>query len=62
MARTLVDQEGSWVFTFVTPAVKIFLIGDAASCAKGHQQVPPGYYNVEVIEAIQYRVMGRRVN
>jgi len=28
-------------------AVKLFLIGDAASCAKAHQQVPPGYYNVE---------------
>ena len=29
--------------------VKIFLIGDAASCAKAHQKVPPGYYNVEVM-------------
>jgi uncharacterized protein involved in oxidation of intracellular sulfur len=27
--------------------VKLFLIGDASSCAKAHQQVPPGYYNVE---------------
>jgi len=29
--------------------VKVFLIGDAASCAKGGQKVPPGYYNIEVM-------------
>lgn len=29
--------------------VKIFLIGEAASCAKSHQKVPQGYYNVEVM-------------
>lgn len=29
--------------------VKVFLIGDAASCAKAHQKVPQGYYNVEVM-------------
>ncbi len=29
--------------------VKIFLIGDAASCAKAGQKVPNGYYNVEVM-------------
>ena len=28
---------------------KLFLIGDAASCAKANQKVPPGYYNVEVM-------------
>ena len=27
--------------------VKIFLIGDAASCAKGGQKVPQGYYSIE---------------
>lgn len=27
--------------------VKVFLIGDAATCAKGGQKVPQGYYNVE---------------
>jgi uncharacterized protein involved in oxidation of intracellular sulfur len=27
--------------------VKVFLIGDAASCAKANQKVPQGYYNVE---------------
>lgn len=29
--------------------VKLFLVGDAASCAKAHQKVPHGYYNVEVM-------------
>ncbi|OGI40754.1 MAG: hypothetical protein A2V91_01095 [Candidatus Muproteobacteria bacterium RBG_16_64_10] len=26
--------------------VKVFLIGDAASCAKNNQKVPQGYYNI----------------
>jgi uncharacterized protein involved in oxidation of intracellular sulfur len=29
--------------------VKVFLMGDAASCAKANQKVPPGYYNVEIM-------------
>ena len=29
--------------------VKLFLIGDAAGCAKAHQKVPQGYYNIEVM-------------
>lgn len=29
--------------------IKVFLIGDAASCAKSGQVVPKGYYNVEVM-------------
>ena len=29
--------------------VKVFLIGDAASCAKKDQKVPQGYYNTEVM-------------
>ena len=29
--------------------LKLFLIGDAAACAKGGQKVPQGYYNVEVM-------------
>ena len=29
--------------------VKVFLLGDAASCAKKDQRVPQGYYNVEVM-------------
>jgi uncharacterized protein involved in oxidation of intracellular sulfur len=30
-------------------AVRIFLIGDAAPCAKAHQKVPAGYYNIETM-------------
>ena len=29
--------------------VKLFLIGDAAACAKAGQKVPAGYYNVETM-------------
>lgn len=29
--------------------VRVFLIGDAAACGKRGQQVPKGYYNVEVM-------------
>ena len=29
--------------------VKIFLVGDAAACAKKGQQLPQGYYNVEIM-------------
>ena len=29
--------------------VKLFLVGDAASCAKANQKVPQGFYNVEVM-------------
>ena len=29
--------------------VRVFLIGDAASCAKRSQKVPQGYYNIEVM-------------
>jgi uncharacterized protein involved in oxidation of intracellular sulfur len=29
--------------------VRIFLIGDAAACAKRNQKVPQGFYNVEVM-------------
>ena len=29
--------------------VKIFLMGDAANCAKANQKVPQGYYNVELM-------------
>ena len=27
-------------------SVKLFLLGDAAACAKAGQKVPPGYYNL----------------
>lgn len=36
--------------------VKVFLVGDAASCAKKGQKVPQGYYNAEVM----LRNVGRR--
>jgi uncharacterized protein involved in oxidation of intracellular sulfur len=36
--------------------VRVFLIGDAASCAKKDQKVPQGYYNIEVM----LRNVGRR--
>jgi uncharacterized protein involved in oxidation of intracellular sulfur len=29
--------------------VKVFLMGDAASCARGGQKVPEGFYNLEVM-------------
>jgi uncharacterized protein involved in oxidation of intracellular sulfur len=29
--------------------MKIFLVGDAASCAKGGQKVPQGYYSIEAL-------------
>lgn len=29
--------------------LKIFLLGDAIACAKSHQKVPPGFYNLEVM-------------
>mgnify|MGYP001576517333 FL=1 len=29
--------------------VKVFLMGDAAACAKKDQKVPQGYYNIEVM-------------
>jgi len=38
LARSLAKKEGE--------EVKIFLIGDAAACAKAGQKVPPGYYNI----------------
>ena len=29
--------------------VKLFLIGDAASCAKAGQKVPEGFYNIQIM-------------
>lgn len=29
--------------------VRVFLMGDAASCAKNGQKVPQGYYNIELM-------------
>jgi uncharacterized protein involved in oxidation of intracellular sulfur len=41
LAGALAKREGE--------SVRIFLMGDAASCAKRSQKVPQGYYNVEVM-------------
>lgn len=41
LAGALAKREGQ--------AVRIFLMGDAAACAKANQKVPPGYYNVELM-------------
>jgi uncharacterized protein involved in oxidation of intracellular sulfur len=29
--------------------IRVFLIGDAAACAKSGQKVPQGYYNIEIM-------------
>jgi uncharacterized protein involved in oxidation of intracellular sulfur len=34
-----------------TERVRVFLLGDAASCAKRGQKVPKGYYNLETMLA-----------
>ncbi|MBI6546869.1 MAG: DsrE family protein [Cyanobacteria bacterium NC_groundwater_1444_Ag_S-0.65um_54_12] len=41
LAGSLAKTEGE--------EIKVFLIGDAASCAKAGQKVPNGYYNLEVM-------------
>lgn len=38
LAGSLVKREGE--------EVRLFLIGDAAACAKAGQKVPQGYYNI----------------
>jgi uncharacterized protein involved in oxidation of intracellular sulfur len=44
--------------------VRIFLMGDAASCAKANQKVPHGYYSVELMlrasarHGVEIRVCG----
>jgi uncharacterized protein involved in oxidation of intracellular sulfur len=35
--------------------LKIFLLGDAAACAKARQKVPQGYYNVELMLKVPAR-------
>lgn len=47
LAGALVKQEGV--------EVRVFLLGDAASCAKAGQKVPQGYYNVEHLLSIVTR-------
>jgi uncharacterized protein involved in oxidation of intracellular sulfur len=38
LARNMLGKEAG--------EVRLFLLGDAAACAKGGQKVPQGYYNV----------------
>lgn len=39
LARALSKTEGN--------EIRVFLLGDAAPCAKAGQKVPQGYYNIE---------------
>jgi len=41
LARAMSKHAGS--------AIRVFLLGDAASCAKAGQKVPEGYYNLEFL-------------
>ncbi len=41
LAGALAKREGE--------EVRVFLLGDAASCAKANQKVPQGYYNLDVM-------------
>lgn len=47
LAGNLVKREGS--------EVRVFLMGDAAACAKAGQKVPQGYYNLEHMISIVTR-------
>lgn len=47
IAGALAKQEGV--------ELRLFLIGDAANCAKAGQKVPQGYYNVEHMLSIVTR-------
>lgn len=51
LAGSLAKQDGV--------EVKVFLAGDAASCAKSGQKVPQGYYNVQTMLAVVTRRGGR---
>ncbi|MEK6687383.1 MAG: DsrE family protein [Gemmatimonadota bacterium] len=47
LATALVKREAE--------AVRVFLMGDAASCAKAGQQVPQGYYRLEAMLQVASR-------
>lgn len=51
LAGSLAKQDGI--------EVKVFLAGDAASCAKSGQKVPQGYYNVQTMLAVVTRRGGK---
>ena len=50
LAGSLSKREGQ--------RVQVFLMGDAASCAKANQKVPSGYYNLEVMLRVVSRSGG----
>lgn len=41
LVNTLAKRDGEYA--------KVFLLGDAAACAKAGQKVPPGYYSIETM-------------
>ena len=47
LAGSLVKREGT--------AVKVFLLADAAACAKAGQKVPQGYYHLERMLKVSLR-------
>jgi uncharacterized protein involved in oxidation of intracellular sulfur len=48
LARNLLVKEAG--------QVRVFLMGDAAACAKGGQKVPQGYYNIsDMLAAVMRR-------
>jgi uncharacterized protein involved in oxidation of intracellular sulfur len=51
LASSLAKQDGV--------EVKLFLVGDAAACAKNGQKVPPGYYNVQTMLSGLIRRQGK---
>jgi uncharacterized protein involved in oxidation of intracellular sulfur len=51
LANSLVKQPGV--------ELKLFLIGDAAACAKSGQKVPSGYYNVQTMLGVTAKNGGR---
>ena len=51
LARALLKTGGE--------EVKLFLIGDAAACAKSGQKVPQGYYNIGDMLGMIVRAGGR---
>lgn len=51
LAASLTQREGT--------GVRVFLLGDAASCAKSGQKVPSGYYNVQTMLMAVSRRGGR---
>ena len=51
LARALLKAGGE--------EVKLFLIGDAAACAKSGQKVPQGYYNIGDMLGMVMRAGGR---